>query len=217
MFLFIYISVAVMIGVFALRYYEKKKMIPKQYLISERIIHWGTLFLVLGLMFTGVMNTYYYSNPAIMKTFEFSMPLVGLHDVDLDAKLFISRYERRIVWDHHFIMGVLLLAITIPWVVSYLLRPKKSKFVKFTFWSYISIISVLMFTGIVLHLGNWIDVDYDFRENCRDVHHWFWFVMLGWFVLHIFLIISLAIKSKKDIIGKMLHGGKELKKGSDNE
>ena len=78
----------------------------------------------------------------------------------------------------HDIRGVLLLAITIPWVVSYLLRPKKSKFVKFTFWSYISIISVLMFTGIVLHMGNWIDVDYDFRENCRDVHYWFWFVCI---------------------------------------
>lgn len=217
MFLFLYFSIALLIGVFILRHYEQKKMIPKQYLISDRLIHWGSFLLVIGLIFTAVMNVNYYSKEEIMKTFEFSMPLVGLHDVDLDGKLFIARYERRIVWDHHFIMGVMLIALTIPWIVSHIKRKNKSKFVKLTFWSYIFLISILSFTGIVLHMGNWITIDYDFREYCRDVHHWTYYGVLLWFFLHILLIVKLIIKSKKDIIGKMIHGGKELNKGDLDE
>lgn len=212
MFIFLYISFALMLCVFALRYYEQKKLIPKQYLISERIIHWGSFLLVLGLIFTAVMNVNYYSKEEIMKSFDFSMPVVGLNDVDLDSLLFIARYERRIVWDHHFIMGVMLIALTIPWIVSHMLRVKKSNFVKITFWSYVFLISILAFTGIVLHIGNWVDVDYDFRETCRDIHHYSYYGLLVWFVSHILLVVKLVIKSKKDIIGKMIHGGKEINK-----
>lgn len=217
MFLFLYIAVALMLAIFSLRYYEQKKLVPKQYLISERIIHWGTFVLVLGLFFTAIMNTNYYSRDAIMKTFEFSMPLVGLHDVDLDAKLFIARYERRIAWDHHFIMGVMLIALTIPWIISYMLRKKKSNFIKFTFWSYIALIALFTFTGLVLHMGNWIEIDYDFRERNRDFHKYGYYLMYGWFAIHIFVIIGMVLKTKMDIIGKMIHGGKELKKTTNNK
>jgi len=213
MFLFLYISIAVLISTLLFSYYEVKKLNnhSKKYLISERIIHWGSVFLLIGLIFTAIMNTSYYSKEDIMRTFEFSMPLVGVYDIDLSAQLFIARYERRIVWDHHFIMGVLLIALTIPRIILHIIRKNKSNYINIVFGTYIFILSILISTGFILHMGIWIDIDYDFRENCRTIHHYGYYAIMIWIVLHIVTIIYKTIKTKKDIIGNMIHGGSKGK------
>lgn len=210
MFIFLYIALATLVFTLSLSIYERKKLqTNRKYLIAERIIHWGSFFLILGLIGTAIMNTQYYSKEAIMESFQFSMPLVNLQDVDLASQLFIARYERRIVWDHHFIMGVFALALIIPWLYLFLTKPKKpSKAMQITFWTYFSLFMTFAFTGIVLHIGNWVEVDYDFRENMRIVHHYAYYVFYAWIFAHILHVVYRTIKSKADIIGFMIHGGK---------
>lgn len=225
MFLFLYVSFAFLIGFSILQYYERKKWkLNCIYTPSERIIHWMTVGLTMGLIFTAVMNINYYSKEDIMESFDFSFPFSGLHDVDLSAQLFIARYERRIVWDHHFIMGVLLLSITLPKLFMYTFFNNKSKYVNLIFFSYFAIFITMAITGTILHLQNWMEINYDFRENARDVHHYAYYAMLAWIPIHVGYIIYKTITTKKDIIGRMIHSGKrskeqklEIKRSEENE
>ena len=160
----------------------------------QRAIHWLAVLAFAGLFVTEIINQYFFSKEAILRSFEFSFTAVGLQDVPMVDRLFIAKLLRRTVWIWHFWFGVSFVTLTILRVaVSMYLKDFKHIGLQLIL---MVIISVMFATGLPLWLRAFETVNQSYQDIARMIHHYT--VYLLWAVIsgHIIQRIIQSVKEK---------------------
>jgi cytochrome b561 len=165
----------------------------------HKINHWLLFILFLGLFFTAVMNTTFYSKEAIMKSFEYSFFMTGLEAGYAD-QLFIARMERREGWVFHFYLGVAFFALSLVRLFFYL-RTKNKKLLTLSilFFSFLLFIS-----GFPLYIRAFVDISMDIQNPARTMHFYSAWILGLLIVYHIVNIIKKENRSDQNLVSNML-------------
>lgn len=149
--------------------------------ILQRTIHWLAVLAFLGLFVTEIINQYFFSKEAILRSFEFSFAAVGLQDIPMTDRLFIAKLLRRTVWIWHFWFGVSFIFLTVLRVaLSMYLRDFRNIGLQLIF---MVLISVMFATGFPLWLRAFETVNQSYQDVARSIHHYtvyvLWAVIAG--------------------------------------
>jgi len=160
----------------------------------KNIIHLIVVITFFMVAFSAIMNQTFYSKEAIMQTFEYSFPMIGL-DIPPTDQLFIARLERRVGWIFHFHSA---LALSVSFLLLIVLSYKKRIFLFLVLF----LILIMMFaTGLILYMRSIYEIPVEYINNARVLHHYMaWGIGLA-VVLHISYVIY-KTKDEPYILGK---------------
>jgi Ni,Fe-hydrogenase I cytochrome b subunit len=190
-----------------------------------RITHWLIVFAFISLLFTSLMNEFWYSKENIIESLKFSYPMLGLEDLYPDEELFIARIERRLGWLWHFWIGVFFFVnFLIMFIYSLYINRRRNKGLR----NYMFVLAFTMFiTGLPLFFRSFIVTDFSASDLylyskdgiwvisqglvdlVRSVHKYTSYLFVLSAILHIFNIIRKETNSKHGIVSKMINGGKK--------
>jgi Ni,Fe-hydrogenase I cytochrome b subunit len=193
--------------------------------LTTRITHWLIVIAFIALVFTSLMNEFWYSKESIIESLRFSYPMLGLEDLFPDEELFIARIERRFGWLWHFWIGVFFFAnFLIMFIYSVYIKRKKNKKLR----NYMFILALIMFsTGLPLFFRSFITTDFAATEIylyskdgvwfisqglidlARSIHKYSSYLFVISVIAHIFNIIYKENTYNSGIVSKMINGGKK--------
>jgi len=191
---------------------------------SVRISHWLIVFLFISLVFTSLMNEFWYSKASIISSIDFSYPMLGLEELMPDEKLFIARMERRFGWGTHFYLGISFVTVfSFLFIYSLYHKRKRNVLTRNYFFS----LSIIMFlTGLILYLRSFMTTEFEnlnlsltYKNNewiiseglidlSRSIHHFTAYLFVLSVLFHISRIIYLENTKENGIVSKMINGGK---------
>ena len=163
----------------------------------KRITHLVIVIACFGLLFTEIINQYFYSKSAIMESFEFSFSGIGLQDTPPVDRLFIAKLLRREVWGWHFWFGVVLLSTTI----LHFLNNKKNILNIALFL----IVLVLFVSGLPLWVRAYTHIPQNIQDPCRLVHSITVYALYAFVFIHVSLVIKNEFK-QPGYISRMITG-----------
>lgn len=184
-----------------MKFVEFTNSLNKPFSSLVRVLHWLIVLSFLVLLYTEITNMYFYGKEAILKSFEFSFPAVGLQDVPPLDRLFIARLERRETWMWHFWAGAMFVCLVALRFFIFLASCQKRN--KLLHISLFLIVLVQFGTGYTLWAYDHI---YEWQNITRDIHHCTVYVMYLLVLLHIANILKLELTSHRGIISKMIGG-----------
>jgi len=195
------------------------------YPLITRITHWLIVIAFMSLIFTAVMNEFWYSKEQIIESLRFSYPMLGLEDLYPDEELFIARIERRFGWLWHFWIGIFFfINFLIMFLYSLYIKRKKNRELR----NYLFILALIMFSsGLPLFFRSFITTDFAAQDLflytkdgiwyisqglidlTRSIHKYTSYLFVVSVILHIINIIYKENTYNKGIVSKMINGGKK--------
>lgn len=167
-----------------------------------RILHWLIVVCFMILAYTEIMNMYFFSKEAIMKSFEFSFSALGYQDIPPLDRLFIARLERRDGWMWHYYAGIGFAVLSVVRFAIFTIN--KDRRYHLLHISLFTIVVTQAVTGYSLWAYPHI---YDWQIITRVIHHysiWALYCVVG---IHISHVLWLEIGGKDTgVISRMIGG-----------
>jgi cytochrome b561 len=165
----------------------------------SKLLHWFIFLAYLGLMMTALAANWLFSKEAIMDSFAFSMPALGI-DISPSDQLFIARLERRFTWALHFWIGIGLFSTTL---LHYWLFLRNSKHYRWLNHLSFALVTLLFLSGLPLFLRIYFNISASIQIFARILHEvlaW----GIGFFVVgHILWVILQENGKRPGIISNM--------------
>ena len=168
---------------------------------ASKLLHWIIFLTFLGLLLTAVSANILFSKEAIMESFNFSLPAIGVEIAPSD-QLFMARIERRFTWEIHFWLGVFLMTAVFFRFVLFLRSRKRNRFLNlFTFF----LITVIFASGLPLYMRIYFDIPADIQQFARDIHYYGALFTMLFVIAHIGWVIYLENGKRKGVLSSMFY------------
>ncbi len=165
----------------------------------SKILHWLIFLAFLGLVCTAIAANLLFSKEAIMSTFGFSLPAIGVEIPPAD-QLFVARIERRLTWAIHFWIGTVFFTFALFRFILFLRGKRLHRFLNlFTF----TLIALIFASGLPLFLRIYVEIPAEVQQFARSAHYLLIWLFSLFVILHIAWVLSLENGRKPGIISCM--------------
>lgn len=146
----------------------------------RRVAHLALIIFTLGCFVAALAAEFFFSKEAIMGSFTYSLPKVGLNISPLD-QLFIARMERRFAWEWHFFSGIGAIVAYLSLLTAALYTKKKRKYHLLFFWFFL----IFAFSGVAMYFRADGYLNEESIYYLRKLHRYTSFIFAAAIVFHL--------------------------------